>query len=513
MSENIVYSDQCNMLDYISKHDNYKNAFKNKKVIVCTHQTKETYQFLMSVIELGGIVFYIPVNFSQSYDFAPRKNLKIVSFENLKDFIHSIDIIFEDGARITKQILSQSIRSLLKPDIFSVEQTTNGIKFLDSNNAVKSLYPILDVAHSEIKKNIENLIAVPETILNAYLSVSHKHLCGRKILIIGFGSIGSGLANLCRSFGAQIYIYDIDPVKRMIAQKNGYISLTDTTFFTNIPFIDLFISSTDNADGSLLNDEIFLRMKNGSEVINTGSYTGEISQKILSNKHYIVNHALINILAKQDHLIYSMEKRGEKKQVIIYNQGYPINLRQKKGVHDDIMQFTFGLMILVSVNKMLSSKSYENGVNAIPYFIEQKFATMYEAMQSVSTNDTPYLKVYNNTRLVNRDFGGVIALGEGEAGPTNFSVAKVFFKQHSTTAGHYHHSSQESYYVQEGKAKITIWHFKDSSKKYIFNVSKGNYLYIPPLYIHTVETKDQELHCLVIAGPKFSFWDQFFNNG
>lgn len=508
MSYNLSY--EYSILNYISKNNNYKDSLEGKKILVCTHQTKETYEFINCLTDLGAIVFYIPIEYSQNYKFISNQSLKIVSFDNLPDFISLIDIIFEDGARVTKQILKRSLGSSLKSEIFSVEQTTNGINFFNRNKEATSAYPIIDVANSKMKQNIENSIAVPETILNAYLSISQKHLCGRKVLIIGYGSIGSGVARVFRSLGAEIYIYDIDSVKRIIAQKVGYISLTEQAFTYHVPYIDLFISSTANSDGSLLNDEIFLRMKNGSEVLNIGSYTGEISQKIICNKSYTKHQASINILHKEDHLIYSVEKHGEKKQVIIYNQGYPINLRQKKGVHNDIMQFTFGLMILGALDKMLSSKLYVTGLNPIPYFIEQRLATMFEEM-STRSQDKPYLKYYDDNYVLNRDFGGVMPLGESEVFPNNFSIAKVFFKPQTKTKGHYHYSSQESYFIQEGEAQIRIWHVNNNNDKYVFNVSKGNYLYIPPFYMHLIETKNQACHCLVIAGPKFSFWDQFFN--
>ena len=46
-------------------------------------------------------------------------------------------------------------------------------------------------------------------------------LYGRRVLVIGYGPVGQGIAERARNLGAVVYVADLDPVRLLVASHNG----------------------------------------------------------------------------------------------------------------------------------------------------------------------------------------------------------------------------------------------------------------------------------------------------
>lgn len=131
-------------------------------------------------------------------------------------------IVVEDGGYIVPLLHSRFSMDLDR-FVGAVEQTTKG---LNADRAVMPLkFPVLSVANARIKLEKESpeiATAVWDNI-RKLLFRTNRDLRTPKILIVGYGTIGTHLATHLRRNGATVKIFDSDPDKRSKAKDDGYV--------------------------------------------------------------------------------------------------------------------------------------------------------------------------------------------------------------------------------------------------------------------------------------------------
>ena len=81
-------------------------------------------------------------------------------------------------------------------------------------------FPVFDW-NSIPLKNLHNRYHVSDEIWPAFNQVTGLGLFGRRVLVIGFGPVGQGIAERARNLGAAVYVTDIDPVRLLEAAHIG----------------------------------------------------------------------------------------------------------------------------------------------------------------------------------------------------------------------------------------------------------------------------------------------------
>ena len=481
----------------------YPNSLEGKKILVCTHATDATVSFLKIMSDLGAKIFYIPISYSKNQisinNIHKINNLRIIEPKTLDRIISDVDIIIEDGMRISQEIHNNH---KLKDTLYSIEQTTSGIRKFEKSNL---LYPVINVAESKLKLEIENSIATPESILTSLLFESRISLTQKNVLVIGYGKVGSGIAKLCHCHGSNVTIVDNDVLKRAIAKSHGFHTVNSNTINENLNTQDIIISCTANRDGFCLGVEQFLLMKDKTMLVNAGSGRGEISEMMLNTGKFNKNKAKINITKNNDHLYCTLTKMGLKKQITILGSAHPINLRCGNGTPTEMMDFVFSVMLLTAIKT--KPESLETSICLISQDIQKEIVILSEHV-----TDLLQANLIQNNKLSGEDrpWGKLFRFSSSQD-LKNFSLVRATFEPNCTTEGHYHAVSEEAYVVESGTADIFTWNPKNIDDKTTFNVKPGDYLSIPKGMAHKVIVTSQEkFSCLVIASPPFSFWDQFF---
>jgi S-adenosylhomocysteine hydrolase/mannose-6-phosphate isomerase-like protein (cupin superfamily) len=462
-------------------------------------------------------VYFYPITYSNHGDldkiFKMTVDYLLDSRENILKILSQIDIIIEDGAKISKivySLINKASEFTLKETLLSIEQTTEGIRFFENIPINESLYPVIDNARSSMKLNVENKIATPESILSYYITSRQTTLVRKKVLIIGYGYVGSGLSNLCKAHGAAVVIYDSDPIKRALAYSNGFKIVDDKNFEQCLPTIDIIFSCTANHTGDTINENNIFLMKNEVEIINTGSGTGEISPNLLKEGKIYINQGVIDIGKLEDHFTCAIEKNNDKKFINLLYGGYPINLRGGHGTATEAIEIVFSCMLLSAIQYKEYLNVGKKGIIALNESVEKEIAQFWYLNNDQNHDSEPELFEPVKASMSDRPYGGVIKFGRKENALNNFSVARAVFFPNKTTLGHYHKISEEGYIFEKGRAKIYMWHVDFPHIKKSFDCKAGDYLTIPPLYVHQIKTMSEGCVCLVIAAPSFSFWDQFF---
>lgn len=334
-------------------------------------------------------------------------------------------------------------------------------------------------------------------------------LATKSVLIIGYGKVGSGLADMSRKHGANVSIIEIDPVRQVLSKAKGFTALPPHFINDLLPHQDIIISCTSNYEGHSLGIEQLLLMHDGAIVFNAGSGHGEIAPELARLGEFEKHHAKIIIQAEGDDLRCVVQKMDSKKEIKILSSGYPINLRNQKGTPEDIIDLVFSAMLLAAIKA--KPDTLHKSINNLDYSIETEVANLFKTNLKDKTY-SPVLMHSTDLELDERPYGGVVKFGLPSEHLSRFSLARAMFRPKSQTEGHYHSNSEEAYFIEQGTADMIVWHYLLPEEKAIYHLKVGDYLTIPTGFFHKVSvTSDEDFVCLVIASPPFSIWDQFFS--
>ncbi|HEU4966844.1 MAG TPA: NAD(P)-dependent oxidoreductase [Candidatus Saccharimonadales bacterium] len=488
----------------------FKTADKKipKLIVVCTHAKFSAIE-LCRVLQKSGIkVVFYPVGYSrepENLDKLLAMGIQVIEREEqLLPFIEKADCGLEDGARISKVI--NKYHPILKKGFFTVEQTSGGIRYFEEHPPA---YPVINVAMSPVKLDIENRRATPEGVIQYFSETTGKTLGGKQVLVIGFGSIGEGLARFARILGANVTVYDQFATKRMFAKHRGYAVVEQEEFDHILPRQDVIFMATNAYAGNALSIEQFLLMKDGAIVCNAGSGTGEVGPELHTAGNYSMHDADVHIREENGHLVVRLKKGDLEKGVTILARAFPINLHLGKGTSHDAIEVVMSLMLLAALK---GPEGTAAGLQPLGLDIQEHVASVeLRSNKRHGTFEPRYVKT-KQLDLKERPYGGVFPFHNDLSHIANHSVARAWFKAGSKTRGHYHRRSQEAYYAEKGGANIILWHKDSPEQKTTHTVEPGDYLLVPENYFHDVlVTSKDDFECLIIATPPFHPWDQFFN--
>ena len=272
--------------------DNAASApLAGKLVLICTHATTATSKLIRAVTALGATVAYVPVSYGSGGvvdDIGNNTGVTLVEAapDSVRRTLPSTDIILEDGMRISRIVYDNPQRYRWKEHLYTIEQTTSGIHGFESAMKSGLLYPVVNLAETEIKREMENSVATPESVLSLLVSRESLTLSRKRVLVIGYGSVGRGVSVLCASHGSVVTVAEEDPVRRAVAASHGYATVDALDTDTVLAHQDMVVSCTDNGDGCSLGLEQIMLMKDGALVVNAGTGTGEVSRDALAPGSY-----------------------------------------------------------------------------------------------------------------------------------------------------------------------------------------------------------------------------------
>src|SRR5215211_6035908 len=99
----------------------------------------------------------------------------------------------------------------------ALEATTSGLHLLKKHRLP---FPVFDW-NSIPLKDLHNRFHVGDSIWPAFNHVTGMGLFGRRVLVVGHGPVGKGIAERARDLGAIVQVYDLDPVRLLEARHLG----------------------------------------------------------------------------------------------------------------------------------------------------------------------------------------------------------------------------------------------------------------------------------------------------
>lgn len=150
----------------------------------------------------------------------------------------------------------------------SLEGTGSGI------SRVRNLplcYPVFNCDDLPIKEGIHNRYMVGLTTWQAFFDRTRLSLHEKRVLVIGFGAVGRGVADVARAFGGLVWLAERDPARALEAAYAGWAvkSLAEA-----LPAADVIVTAT--GAQSVLAAQHFAQLRDGALLLNVGHHNDEI---------------------------------------------------------------------------------------------------------------------------------------------------------------------------------------------------------------------------------------------
>jgi adenosylhomocysteinase len=211
-------------------------------------------------------------------------------------------------------------------------------------------------------------------------------IAGSTVVIAGYGWCGRGVAMRAKGLGATVLVTEIDPVKALEAQMDGYqvVSMAEA-----VPRGNLFVTLTGNK--SVLRREHFAAMKDGAIVANSGHFNVEIDIPAL--ERMATKRRAVRPFVEEFTL------RGGKK-VYLLGEGRLINLAAAEGHPAMVMDMSFANQALSLEFLKKKAKTLSKDVHVVPRHTDQEIAklklrTMNITIDVLTPEQERYLRTWS----------------------------------------------------------------------------------------------------------------------
>jgi adenosylhomocysteinase len=354
-----------------------EKPLKGLRVGACLHVTTETAN-LMRTLKAGGAEVYLcgsnPLSTQDDVAAALIVHYGISTFaikgEDHKTYYSHIvsciearpHITMDDGCDLVT-VMHTRTRAYLKVVLAGTEETSTGVTRLRAMAADKTLrYPVIAINDAETKHFFDNRYGTGQSTLDGIIRSTNMLVAGSTVVIAGYGWCGRGVAMRAKGHGATVLVTEINPVRAIEAQMDGYqvVSMAEAA-----PRGDLFITVTGNK--SVLRREHFAAMKDGAIVANSGHFNVEIDIP-----------ALERMSSKRRTLRPFVEEFTLKggKRICLLAEGRLINLAAAEGHPAMVMDMSFANQALSLEYLKKKAKTLGRDVYVVPGHIDMEVARL-----------------------------------------------------------------------------------------------------------------------------------------
>jgi len=277
------------------------------------------------------------------------------------------EYIIDDGAELTMRTAEH------RPDVFAQlkgvsEETTTGTERLHAMaQAGRLSFPALTANDARCKHLFDNRYATGQTTLQAILRMTNRQLPGARVVVIGYGYVGKGLALYARAMGARTFVTEVDPVRALEALTDGHTVGARADVF---PEADIIITATGGmraiaaADLPLLPHDVVLA--------NAGHHDLEVDTEALAAEASDITESRPGITS------YRIGDRD----LHVLAGGALVNIAGGSGHPVEVMDLTFAVQGL-GVHHLMNS-ALEPGVHVLPKALDDSIATAKLASRGIT---------------------------------------------------------------------------------------------------------------------------------
>lgn len=345
------------------------------RIGACMHVTTETANLMRALVASGAKVALAASNPLSTQDDTAASLVRdfgidvyAIAGEDAGTYNAHIDavvatnpqIIMDDGADLDTALHTRHADKL--PNVIGgTEETTTGVVRLIAMAAEGALrYPVFNINDANTKHCFDNHYGTGQSTLDGIVRATNRLLCGRTIVISGYGYCGSGLALRAKGMGMRVIVCEVDALKALEAHMEGYEVMPAAEAAKHC---DVWVTVT--GDCNVVDAPAFENMKDGAILCNSGHFDSEININWLkANSSSVVE---LKPLVEE----YTLD---DGRRIVLLAQGRLVNLACAEGHPASVMDMSFANQALAAEYLYTHASELENKVYDIPAEIDDGVA-------------------------------------------------------------------------------------------------------------------------------------------
>jgi len=353
-----------------------QQPFAGLTVAACLHVTAETAGLVQAVTAGGGIVHLAASNPLSTQDdiaavlaglpgvtvFARSGVDRSSYYEHIHRALDSApDLVIDDGCDLVNTLHSQR-QELLDGVRGGCESTSTGVARLHRMAAAGTLaFPMVAADSSVTRRMFDNRYGTGQSVIDGIIRATNTLLAGKSVVIAGYGSSGSGIAERARGHGACVIVTEVDPVRALDAIMQGFRVLP---MAAAAQAGEIFITATGSRD--VITAEHLQAMRDGAILANAGHFDVEIDVRALADLAVEVRH---DVRPHADEYVLASGTR-----LILLAEGRVVNLVAAEGNPAAVMDLSFAAQALALAWLASGQAGQEPGVREMPAAIDAQIA-------------------------------------------------------------------------------------------------------------------------------------------
>ena len=295
-------------------------------------------------------------------------------------------IVMDDGADLDTALHTR-FPEQLKGVIGGTEETTTGVVRLAAMAADGTLsYPVFNINDANTKHCFDNHYGTGQSTLDGIVRATNRLLCGRTMVVSGYGYCGSGLALRAKGMGMDVIVCEVDPLKALEAHMEGYrvMKAEDAARFA-----DVWVTVT--GDCNVIDEPAFKNMKDGAIICNSGHFDSEINMKWLRANAVKVEE--LKPLVEE----YTLP---DGRTITVLAEGRLVNLACAEGHPASVMDMSFANQALAAEYLYKHASELEDKVYDVPAAIDDdvarvKLETLGIEIDTLTEEQIAYMNSWN----------------------------------------------------------------------------------------------------------------------
>jgi adenosylhomocysteinase len=233
--------------------------------------------------------------------------------------------LFEMGADLSAAIVQHGRPTRVRAGL---EVTGSGITRLErlADAGHPLAFPVFNCDDVPIKEGLHNRYLVGLMTWHTFTARTRLSLHGKRVLVIGYGLVGEGVATAARAWGGAVAVAERDPSRALQARFGGFET---GTLEALLPAADVVVTATGAAH--VLNARHFPLLKAGSFLLNVGHTSDEIEVEALTPRREVLP------------FVEEVEMAG--RSIFLFAGGSMANLTAGQGDSLNSFDLTLGTMV------------------------------------------------------------------------------------------------------------------------------------------------------------------------
>jgi adenosylhomocysteinase len=274
------------------------------------------------------------------------------------------DILIDDGADLITLVHTKR-KDALRKIIGASEETTTGVsrlRVMAADGALK--FPVIAVNDTPCKHFFDNRFGTAESTLQAIMTLTNTLISGKRVVVVGFGFVGRGLAARAKGLGAIVTVVEVDPVKALEAAMEGFevAPMSEAAARGNI-----FITTTGGFN--VISKAHMKKMKDGAILCNSGHFNVEIDVKGLGELA-VTRHEIVEDVEEF--------RLRDGRRLYLLAEGRLVNLAGKRSLGHpmEIMDMSFALQAMSAIYLAKRGRKLKPGVHDVPAELDRRVAEL-----------------------------------------------------------------------------------------------------------------------------------------